>query len=187
MPRYDGTGPRGQGPMTGRGMGFCIMRVNEDGLSDPKGFAGIQGKIISEKINTGKEVSKMPGGDGTGPMGMGAMTGRAAGFCAGYGMPGYTNPISGRGFGMGFGRGRGFGGGRGWGRGRAMPYGVPAYGYGAAMPVAPYGAPYATPYATAPTKEQELEALNGQAEYFENAMGDIRKRLQELETEKAEK
>ena len=26
----------------------------------------------------------MPRGDGTGPMGMGPMTGRAAGFCAGY-------------------------------------------------------------------------------------------------------
>lgn len=23
MPRLDGTGPRGQGPMTGRGLGFC--------------------------------------------------------------------------------------------------------------------------------------------------------------------
>ena len=23
MPAYDGTGPRGQGPMTGRGMGYC--------------------------------------------------------------------------------------------------------------------------------------------------------------------
>jgi len=186
MPRHNGTGPRGQGPMTGRGMGFCIMRVNEDGVSDPKGFAGIQGEIISEKINTGKEVSKMPGGDGTGPMGMGAMTGRAAGFCAGYGMPGYMNPISGRGFGMGFGRGRGFGGGggRGWGRGWGTPYGVPAYGYGAAgMPVAPY----AMPYASAPTKEQELDMLKGQAGQFEATLGDIRKRLQELETEKAEK
>ena len=184
MPRYDGTGPCGQGPMTGRGMGFCIMRANEDGSSGPKGFAGIQGKIISEKINDGKEVSKMPGGDGTGPLGMGPMTGRAAGFCAGYGMPGYTNPIPGRGFGMGFGRGRGFwgGGGRGW-RNRFYATGLPGWA-GAGVP---YGAPYATPYATAPTKEQELEALKGQAEYFENAMGDIRKRLQELETEKAEK
>lgn len=27
MPRYDGTGPQGQGPMTGRGMGFCGVRV----------------------------------------------------------------------------------------------------------------------------------------------------------------
>jgi len=35
----------------------------------------------------------MPWGDGTGPMGMGPMTGRAAGFCAGYGVPGYANPI----------------------------------------------------------------------------------------------
>ena len=132
----------------------------------------------------------MPRGDGTGPMGMGPMTGRAAGFCAGYGMPGYMNPVAGRGFGMGFGRGRGFGGGggRGWGRGWGMPYGVPAYGYGAAyggMPVAPYGAPYATPYASAPTKEQELDMLKGQAGQFEATLGDIRKRLQELETEKA--
>jgi len=71
----------------------------------------------------------MPAGDGTGPMGMGPMTGRAAGFCAGYGMPGYTNPIPGRGLGMGFGRGRGFwgggrGGGRGW-RNQSYATGVP--------------------------------------------------------------
>ena len=52
----------------------------------------------------------MPGGDRTGPAGMGPMTGRAAGFCAGYGMPGYMN-AGGRGLGMGFGRGGGFGGG----------------------------------------------------------------------------
>jgi len=34
------------------------------------------------------------------------MTGRAAGFCTGYGAPGYANPAAGRG-GGGFGRGRG--------------------------------------------------------------------------------
>ena len=62
----------------------------------------------------------MPGGDGTGPMGRGPMSGRAAGTCAGFGMPGSANPAPGRGFGMGFGRGRGaggrgpVGGGRGW-------------------------------------------------------------------------
>ena len=33
----------------------------------------------------------MPRGDGTGPGGMGPMTGRAAGYCAGYNMPGYMN------------------------------------------------------------------------------------------------
>ncbi len=70
----------------------------------------------------------MPFGDGTGPRGLGPMTGRAAGFCAGFGMPGFANPIPGRwfgggygapmspGFGWGFGRGRGRGFGRGWSR-----------------------------------------------------------------------
>ena len=50
----------------------------------------------------------MPGGDGTGPGGMGSMTGRAAGYCAGYPVPGFTNSTFGRGY--GFGRGRGGGG-----------------------------------------------------------------------------
>jgi len=35
----------------------------------------------------------MPGGDRTGPAGMGPMTGRAAGYCAGYPVPGYLNPV----------------------------------------------------------------------------------------------
>ena len=49
-------------------------------------------------------------------MGMGPMTGRGAGYCAGYPVPGYMNPMPGGG---GCGRGRGFGRGfgRGWGRG----------------------------------------------------------------------
>ena len=40
----------------------------------------------------------MPAGDGTGPFGLGPMTGRQAGYCAGYALPGYMNPIPGRGF-----------------------------------------------------------------------------------------
>ena len=52
----------------------------------------------------------MPRGNRTGPMGMGPMTGRAAGYCAGYPVPGNLNP-----FFVGGPRGRGFGGaGRGW-------------------------------------------------------------------------
>ena len=35
----------------------------------------------------------MPFGDGTGPRGMGPMTGRRAGFCAGFPAPGFANPI----------------------------------------------------------------------------------------------
>ena len=57
----------------------------------------------------------MPRGDRTGPMGMGPMTGRGLGYCAGYNAPGYMNAVGGRGWGMGFGRGWGGGGwGGGW-------------------------------------------------------------------------
>jgi hypothetical protein len=52
----------------------------------------------------------MPGGNGTGPLGIGGHSGRGAGFCAGFEMPGYMNP--GAGFGCGFNRGSG----RGFGR-----------------------------------------------------------------------
>ena len=34
----------------------------------------------------------MPGGDRTGPAGMGPMTGRRAGYCAGLKIPGVANP-----------------------------------------------------------------------------------------------
>ncbi|MBN1808339.1 MAG: DUF5320 domain-containing protein [Planctomycetes bacterium] len=69
----------------------------------------------------------MPRGDGTGPMGMGPMTGRAAGFCAGYNVPGYMNPIPGvMGWGRGYGRGFGWGRRGGFGRGRGLGFG---YGF----------------------------------------------------------
>jgi len=54
----------------------------------------------------------MPGGDGTGPLGLGPMTGRAAGYCTGYNVPGYMNSVPG--YGRGFGRGFGWGCGWGW-------------------------------------------------------------------------
>lgn len=46
----------------------------------------------------------MPGRDGTGPSGMGGMTGRGAGRCARLGGPAPAGRGWGRGFGMGFGR-----------------------------------------------------------------------------------
>ena len=117
----------------------------------------------------------MPGGDGTGPIGAGPMSGRAAGFCAGYGVPGYANPVGGRGRGFwGAARGRGGGRGRGFGVGfgrfgwTPMAAGYPAYG-----PVAP----------TAPTREQELDALKQQAAHFQGALEDIQKRIEELAAE----
>lgn len=41
----------------------------------------------------------MPGGDGTGPLGWGPRSGRAVGYCSGYGRPGYANSFPGRRFG----------------------------------------------------------------------------------------
>ncbi len=40
MPRGDGTGPLGQGPLTGRGMGFCAG-FNMPGFMNP-GFRGFR-------------------------------------------------------------------------------------------------------------------------------------------------
>ena len=42
MPRYDGTGPRGKGPMTGRGEGYCAITLPEPGQPG-RGYAGLQG------------------------------------------------------------------------------------------------------------------------------------------------
>jgi len=41
----------------------------------------------------------MPAGDGTGPLGLGPMSGRAGGYCAGFPLPSYLNPMVGRAFG----------------------------------------------------------------------------------------
>lgn len=65
----------------------------------------------------------MPGGDGTGPWGAGPMTGRAAGYCAGYPVPGFMNPAGGRGMGR-WPRG---GGGRRGRRNRYYATGVPGW------------------------------------------------------------
>jgi len=102
----------------------------------------------------------MPRGDRTGPEGVGAMTGRGAGFCAGYNNPGYMNPGFGRGRGLGRGRGMGRGFGRGFGRRAAYPY-----------PAA---------YATA-AREDELAALKGEADDLGRTLQDVERRIAELE------
>jgi hypothetical protein len=45
MPRFDGTGPLGQGPMTGRGEGYCAVRIPE-WEEEPYGYAGLQGTPV---------------------------------------------------------------------------------------------------------------------------------------------
>ena len=120
----------------------------------------------------------MPSGNGTGPRGLGPMTGRGAGFCAGYSVPGYANPVGGRGYGMGLGRGsrmgRGFG--RGFGRGRTG-YGVPAW--------AGVADPYPANAALGPTltAAQELEGLKQQADFLQNSLSQVSERIEQLEKE----
>ena len=127
----------------------------------------------------------MPGGNGTGPAGLGPMTGRGAGFCAGYAVPGYMNPVVGYGMGLGRGRGRGCRnrfyatGLPGWAR---AGYGMPAWG-GAVGPF-DYGT---VPIAPGITAQRELVGLKGQAEYLEDTLEGIKKRIEELENQKSTK
>lgn len=106
----------------------------------------------------------MPFGDGTGPLGLGPMTGRAAGYCAGFGVPGYMNPYVG-----------GFG--RGWFWRRAALYGYP-FPYRAVPPAAdPYGVWTLTP-------EEEKQMLLEHTKMLEAQLTEMKKRLAELEKEK---
>ncbi len=116
----------------------------------------------------------MPYGDRTGPWGHGPRTGRAAGYCAGYSVPGYMNPH--HGFGRGFGRGWGRGFGRGF-RGRGRGFWWKGY-YGPT----PYGR-YEFP---APSREDEKAYLENSIKDLEEELKAIHKRLQELSNEEKE-
>ena len=130
----------------------------------------------------------MPRGDMTGPTGQGPMTGRGAGYCAGFPYPGYMDPYGGRGY-FGGGRGRGW---RNWYQATGLPgwqragMGLPAWGgrvYNPWYPETPY---QPTPYQ--PTKDQEKEMLaqekemlSQELEGLKEGIKAIEKRLGELE------
>ena len=107
------------------------------------------------------------------------MTGRGAGFCAGYSVPGYMNPIGGYGRGWGRGRGRGFG--RGWGRGRIL-YPQPIAVQSSYLPV---GQPQSTRQELAELENYQL-GLEAQKSDLEQEMEDVKARIEELK-EKIEK
>ena len=105
----------------------------------------------------------MPRGDGSGPMGAGPMTGRAAGYCAGYATPGFANPVGG---GMGLGRGVRGGGRGGFGfRNRFYATGIP-------------GRAVAAPPALTP--EQEQTYLDNEIKALEDELKSARERSEEL-------
>ena len=117
----------------------------------------------------------MPGGDGTGPRGLGSMTGRGMGFCAGFNVPGYMNPPAYGGRGMGFGRGRGFGRGMGWGRGWRWNAGfVPA-----AVP-----APIAPAETSVESLKAQKSAMESQIKSMQDLIENLGKRINELESSK---
>jgi hypothetical protein len=94
------------------------------------------------------------------------MTGRGAGYCAGYSVPGCVNPVGGYGRGWGRRRGRGFGRGygRGWGRGRfEYPPVVGQLAYQPAYQIAPQPQ----------TPAQEIKALENYQKNLEAEKADL--------------
>ena len=108
----------------------------------------------------------MPRLDGTGPWGLGPMTGRGLGLCNPYGP-----------FGRGWwGRGREFGFGRGFGRGWGRGFGWRWRRF--APPYPPYYDPY---YEMSP--EDEVSMLRDEAEMLKRELDAIEKRIAEIEAE----
>jgi len=122
----------------------------------------------------------MPGFDGTGPAGMGSMTGGGWGPCNPSGSP-YTGPVFGGGRGFTGGFGYGFRGGRGYGKGFGRQGAYPPAG-GWYRPA--YQAPYGSPYAMKP--EDEVNMLRDEAGIIKNELDAINKRIEELESQSSE-
>jgi hypothetical protein len=121
--------------------------------------------------------SQMPGLNGTGPNGMGPMTGWGRGTChpsrviAGRRMSGSPGYARGYGRGPGYGRGHGFGRGRRYCRGADIPA---EKWYEPAYPPVDDGA-----YPMRP--EDEIGILKNQAETIKNELDMINKRIETLE------
>ena len=106
----------------------------------------------------------MPSGDKTGPSGNGPMTGRSAGYCAGFEQAGYENQIPRRG-----GVGRGRRGGRGIfgfrNLGRRSGRGFFQSGYGGI------------------SEAEENQSLTSEAGFLKRRLENINERLKELNKE----
>ena len=116
----------------------------------------------------------MPRGNRTGPMGAGAKSGRAAGFCAGFGMPGFANPSMTATSGRAMRRNRsrmclqptGWGGRHRWG----FAAGRPGWGSFGGHPFMPQPV----------DPEWEKEALRDRSRALQSELDAINKRLEEM-------
>jgi len=108
----------------------------------------------------------MPGFDGTGPRGMGPMTGGGRGFCSPWGIGAAST---------------------GYGTPPRVRYGYPYYGW-AREPYRLYGMPTgalgAMPFAPQTTREQELEVLKAQSQALAQQLSEIQRRIEELNEKK---
>jgi hypothetical protein len=135
-----------------------------------------------------KEHTKMPRGDQTGPTGMGKMSGRGAGYCAGFGVQGRENNAHGRRLVRGFFgdhsfRSDGFGGGgRGWWN-RLFALDQPEWirFRGGAAPNRDQTAGQKS------DPEMEKQGLQNQAQILREELDLIEKRLAEIKTGTAER
>lgn len=118
----------------------------------------------------------MPGGDRTGPQGSGPKTGRAAGCCSGYAIPGYANVNEQnyiprrycyRGFRRGYGR-------RIWG----------LWGKGYRQKYFPDKLPYHRAESNTVNKENEKKYLEDKITELEDEIKIVKDRIQEISKEK---
>lgn len=117
--------------------------------------------IITFAQRLSKKEVIMPNGNGTGPSGMGPMTGRGLGYCAGYENTGYNNLIGKK-------RGRGF-----FLRGRGPGFGRMGFGR-----YAKYESNNERPL----PKEEEILILESRANDIRIELERIEKRISELES-----
>lgn len=107
------------------------------------------------------------------------MTGRGAGFCARYAIPGFMNPAWGRG-----GERRGWrhgGGGGGWGH-RHWNHAMEVSSWQRVWMGEPgYTSLFPASFGPTITKDQALAALKNQAKDFEQVLNDLRDRIREIE------
>jgi Family of unknown function (DUF5320) len=134
----------------------------------------------------------MPGGDRTGPMGIGSMTGKAAGYCGGHPLPDYLNSVPAKGFGFGFGRGRGRARGFSRGGGRCWRHWYYATGLPGRMRTgmsllerSGYNGVY--PYASELTPQQEADMLRERAKMMQQEINVINEQINVLEKAETEK